>query len=97
MLPPWLACKPPPLGRLVNHLVGQDEAAFFADELASLVVERKVARIALGASSDFFGFFDLLGWHGLPQQRTRRLRSWIARQLRWAVRPQRARGPVQIP
>src|SRR5438876_854200 len=58
----------PPLGALVDHLVGQDEATFFADELAALVVEREVARIAFRASSDFFGFFDLLGRHGLPQR-----------------------------
>src|SRR5256712_12152557 len=82
----------PPFWPLVDHLVRQDEAAFLTDELAALVIERQVARVALGASSDFFGFFDLLCRHGLPQQRTRRLQSTTARRPRRAVRPRRARG-----
>src|SRR5207244_389907 len=45
----------PPFGPLVDPLVGQDEAAFFANELASLVVERTVARKALGGSSHVVG------------------------------------------
>src|SRR3989442_587622 len=87
----------PPFWPLVDHLVRQDEAAFLTDELAALVIERQVARVALGASSDFFGFFDLLCRHGLPQQRTRRLQSTTARRPRPAVRPRRARGQVRRP
>src|SRR5213593_4583087 len=87
----------PPFWPLVDHLVRQDEAAFLTDELAALVIERQVARVALGASSDFFGFFDLLCRHGLPQQRTRRLQSTTARRPRRAVRPRRARGQVRRP
>src|SRR5881628_3570013 len=87
----------PPFWPLVDHLVRQDEAAFLTDELAALIIERQVARVALGASSDFFGFFDLLCRHGLPQQRTRRLQSTTARRPRRAVRPRRARGQVRRP
>src|SRR3989442_1953482 len=85
----------PPFRALVDHLVGQDEAALFTDELASLVVERKVARIALGASSDFFGFFDFLGRHELPPRQRRRLQSGTARGRPPAERPRKVPAPVR--
>src|SRR5205807_3116695 len=58
-----------PLRTLIDHLVRQDEAALLADQLPAFVVEREVSRVALRTSSDFFGLFDLLGWHGFPQDR----------------------------
>src|SRR5207244_10769462 len=85
----------PPFRALIDHLVGEHEAALLADQLSAFVVEREVPRIALRTSSDFFGLFDLLGWHGFPHQRRRRLRSGTERRGRPAARRQRAPGLVR--
>src|SRR5205823_6499456 len=86
-----------PLRPLVDHLVVQHEAALLADELAAFIVERKVAGVALRASSDFFGLFDLLGWHDFPQRQTRRFRSRTGRRVRATGPRRRAPGPVRTP
>src|SRR5439155_4518899 len=82
----------PPLGTLVDHLVVQDEATLLADQLAAFVVKGEVPRVALRASSDFFGLFDLLGRHGFPLQRRRRLRSETTARGRSAGRRRTAPG-----
>src|SRR5213079_2887594 len=61
----------------------------------SFVVEREVSRVALRTSSDFFGLFDLLGWHGFPHRRRRRLRSGTGRRGRPGGPRQKAPGPVR--
>src|SRR2546427_7112430 len=81
----------PPFRALIDHLVGEHEAALLADQLSAFVVEREVPRIALRTSSDFFGLSDLLGWHGFPHQRRRRLRSGTERRGRPAA--PRRKGP----
>src|SRR5207247_10405881 len=84
-----------PLRTLIDHLVRQDQAALLADQRPAFVVEREVSRVALRTSSDFFGLFDLLGWHGFPHRRRRRLRSGTGRRGRPGGPRQKAPGPVR--